>query len=51
MRDSGSTAAVTAIIDGNFDPTGLPDPLVLTFYLSVSGERIVRLIIVHNKLA
>jgi SnoaL-like domain len=47
----GSTAAVTAIIDGNFDKTGLPDPLVLTFYFSVSGERIVQLIIVHNKLA
>ena len=31
--------------------TGLPDPLVLNFYLSVSGERIVQLIIVHNKLA
>jgi hypothetical protein len=30
---------------------GLPDPLVLNFYLSVSGERIVQLIIVHNKLA
>jgi hypothetical protein len=26
------------------------DPLV-TFYFSVSGERIVQLIIVHNKLA
>ena len=28
------------------------DPLVLlTFYFSVSGERIVQLIIVHNKFA
>ena len=45
----GNTAAVTASIDGNFDKTGLPDPLVLTFYFSVSGERIVQLIIVHNK--
>jgi len=46
----GNAVAVTANIDGNFDKTGLPDPLVLTFYFSVSGERIVQLIIVHNKL-
>ncbi|MBI1775650.1 MAG: nuclear transport factor 2 family protein [Proteobacteria bacterium] len=45
----GDTAAITANIDGNFDKTGLPHPLVLTFYFSVSGERIVQLIIVHNK--
>ena len=45
----GNAVAVTANIDGNFDKTGLPNPLVLTFYFSISGERIVQLIIVHNK--
>lgn len=45
----GNTVAVTANIDGDFDKTGLPAPLVLTFYFSVNGERIVQLIIVHNK--
>src|SRR5580698_8281521 len=45
----GSAVAVTAIIGGNFDKTGLPDPLMLTFYFSFSGERIDQLIIVHNK--
>lgn len=45
----GDTAAVTASIDGNFDKAGLPDPLVLTFYFSVSAGRIVQLVIVHNK--
>jgi hypothetical protein len=45
----GNTVAVTANVDGNFDKTGLPAPLALTFYFSVSGERIVQLIIVHNK--
>jgi ketosteroid isomerase-like protein len=45
----GDSVAVTATVDGNFDKTGLPDPLVLAFYFSVSGERIVQLIIVHNK--
>jgi hypothetical protein len=45
----GNTTAVTASIDGNFDKTGLPNPLVLTFYFSVSDGRIVQLVIVHNK--
>jgi ketosteroid isomerase-like protein len=45
----GNSVAVTANIDGNFDKTGLPVPLVLTFYFSVSAERIDQLIIVHNK--
>jgi len=45
----GNAVAITANIDGNFDKTSLPDPLVLTFYFSVSGERIDQLIIVHNK--
>jgi ketosteroid isomerase-like protein len=47
----GNTVTVTANIDGNFDKTGLPAPLVLTFYFAVSGERIIQLIIVHNKTA
>jgi hypothetical protein len=45
----GNAVAVSANVDGDFDKTGLPSPLVLTFYFSVSGERIVQLIIVHNK--
>lgn len=45
----GNAVAVTADIDGNFDKTGLPDPLVLTFYFTVSDQHIDQLIIVHNK--
>ena len=45
----GNSVAVNAIIDGDFDKAGLPDPLVLTFYFSLSGGRIDQLIIVHNK--
>ena len=45
----GGTASVSAIVDGNFDKAGLPDPLVLTFYFAVSGGRIDQLVIVHNK--
>jgi hypothetical protein len=35
---------VTANINGNFDGRGLPDPLVLAFYFSAPGLRIVQLI-------
>ena len=45
----GNAVAVTAKIDGNFDKTGLPDPLVLAFYFSIGHDRISQLIIVHNK--
>jgi hypothetical protein len=45
----GSGVAVTASIDGNFDKTGLPDPLLLTFYFTIDCGRIVQLVIVHNK--
>ena len=35
----GDSAALSAIVRGNFDKTGLPDPVVLTFYFSVSFSR------------
>jgi ketosteroid isomerase-like protein len=40
---------VTAKMDGNYDKTGLPDPLLLTFYFTPHGNAISKLIIVHNK--
>ena len=40
---------VTAAMDGNYDKSGLPDPLFLTFYFSLHGDRIAQLIILHNK--
>lgn len=45
----GESARVSAVMDGAYDKTGLPAPLVLTFYFSVDGNRIVQLVIVHNK--
>jgi ketosteroid isomerase-like protein len=39
---------VSAEIDGEYDKTGLPDPLVLTFYFSLD-DKISRLIILANK--
>jgi hypothetical protein len=48
-RCYGDSVAVNANIAGDFDKTGLPDPLMLTYYFSVSGPRIEQLIIVMNK--
>ena len=40
---------VTAKLDGNYDKTGLPDPLILTFYFTLRGDKITKLIILLNK--
>jgi hypothetical protein len=40
---------VTAAVDGTFDKTGLPDPLVLTYYFRSSGPKIGALLIVRNE--
>jgi hypothetical protein len=36
-------AIITAKVDGTFDRTGLPDPLILVHYLAVKDDKIVRL--------
>ncbi|HTO60409.1 MAG TPA: hypothetical protein VMM15_04045 [Bradyrhizobium sp.] len=36
-------------VDGDFDKTNLPAPLILTYYFMVRDERISQLIILHNK--
>jgi ketosteroid isomerase-like protein len=40
---------VTASVNGDYDKTNLPNPLVLTFYFSMAGDEITQLIILHNK--
>lgn len=40
---------VTAKLDGNYDKTGLPDPLLMTFYFTLRGDKITKLIILLNK--
>jgi hypothetical protein len=45
----GNNIALVANIDGDYDKTGLPTPLTLTFYFSVSADRIEQLIILRNK--
>ena len=40
---------VQGIYDGEYDKTGLPDPLILTNYLTVADGKISNLIIIHNR--
>jgi ketosteroid isomerase-like protein len=46
---NGDHAVVTGNVDGSFDKRGLPDPLVLTFYFSSSGGKLVQLLILRNE--
>jgi len=40
---------ITAKIDGDFDKTGLPDPLLLDFHFTVAEDKITRLIILFAR--
>jgi hypothetical protein len=40
---------ITFKIDGAYDKTGLPDPLLLTYYFTLHREKISSLIILLNK--
>jgi ketosteroid isomerase-like protein len=47
--DRHGDVTVHARMDGTYDKTGLPDPLILSFYFSLRDDRITQLIILHNK--
>ena len=47
--DRHGDVTVHAKLDGTYDKTGLPDPLILSFYFSLRGDLITQLIIVNNK--
>jgi len=47
--DRHGDVTVHAKMDGTYNKTGLPDPLILSFYFSLRGDQITQLIIVHNK--
>jgi hypothetical protein len=40
---------VQGIYDGEYDKTDIPDPLILTHYLTVADGKIANLIIIHNR--
>ncbi len=47
--DRAGNVTVHAKIDGTYDKTGLPDPLILTFYYVLRDSKITQLIIMLNK--
>jgi hypothetical protein len=40
---------ISTAVDGEYDKTGLPEPLILTYYFTLDRQRISSLIIVSNK--
>jgi ketosteroid isomerase-like protein len=47
--DRHGDITVHAKLDGTYPKTGLPDPLILSFYFSLRGNQITQLIIMNNK--
>jgi ketosteroid isomerase-like protein len=45
----GDNTIVRCRVDGDFDKSNLPSPLILTLYFAVQGRKIIQLIILHNK--
>jgi ketosteroid isomerase-like protein len=41
--DRDGEVTITTKVDGNFDRTGLPDPLIINHHITVAGDKIVRL--------
>src|SRR5689334_20784058 len=42
-RGDETDAMLTAKVDGTFDRTGLPDPLIMTFQIAAQGGKITKL--------
>ena len=47
--DRYGNVTVHAQLDGTYDKTGLPNPLILSFYFTLRDGLITQLIILHNK--
>lgn len=43
IGERDGSAVITTVVDGNFDRTGLPDPLVMEHEVQVHGDKIARL--------
>ena len=43
VADRDGEIVVTTKVDGNFDRTGLPDPLIINHHIAAQGGKIVRL--------
>jgi hypothetical protein len=47
--EQGANWIVRFRVDGDYDKSKLPDPLILTYYFTVQDDHISQLIILHNK--
>jgi len=43
VAERAGEIVLTSKVDGNFDKTGLPDPVIIDHFLTTDGGRIVRL--------
>jgi hypothetical protein len=43
VADRDGETIVTTKVDGNFDRTGLPDPVIINHHITVEGDKIVGL--------
>ena len=43
VADRGGEVTITTKVDGNFDRTGLPDPVIINHHLKLEGDKIARL--------
>ncbi|GAY22158.1 nuclear transport factor 2 family protein [Sphingobium fuliginis] len=48
-REHHGNVIVSAKLDGDFDKTNLPDPLILHYYFVIVDDLIAQLFIIHNK--
>jgi len=44
VADRGAETVITTKVDGDFDRTGLPDPVVINHHITADGNKIVRLV-------
>lgn len=49
VRMHHAMVVVAAKVDGTYDKSKLPDPLILSFYFTLAGDKIATLIIIFNK--
>src|SRR5258708_40068872 len=43
VADNDGETVLTTKVDGNFDRTGLPDPVIINHHFTVEGNKIVKL--------
>jgi SnoaL-like domain len=44
VADRGAEVVITTKVDGNFDRTGLPDPVIISHHITTENGKIARLV-------